>query len=62
MSDLGLRARELTEAECGALVDEMWLDFPDTSGVPLLRNAPPDMTECFNEKVAPHYARDRLDF
>ncbi|MBX2802982.1 MAG: RNA methyltransferase [Myxococcales bacterium] len=61
LSDEGMRARSVTEAECGALPHEVWLDFPDHADEPSLERGAEALTDCFASKVAPRFARDRFE-
>lgn len=55
----GVRARELTEAACGPLPVEVWLDFPDDADQPVLRDGSRELGRCFWSEVAPQFARHR---
>ncbi|MFT5687011.1 MAG: hypothetical protein ACI8RZ_007968 [Myxococcota bacterium] len=55
----GLRVREQTEALCGVLLPDTWIDFPDDALHPKLQNASSEQTTCFEAEVVPHVQRGR---
>ena len=53
----GTRVRGQTEALCGVLPPDAWIDFPDDALNPKLENASSEQVACFEAEIVPHVQR-----